>query len=153
MFEGYKAKVHELLETKKAEKILTFSQEEMSRQREMWLNTLRESGVQISGDVEIQSEKVPNLGVPGSGTKSTFRGNFDGKQVEIQFTEFLPSRRNPVEATIDCKARVDGVEVIGEDARLLVEKYMSPALSKYFLDKMSKINEPYSISTMDKYSS
>ena len=54
MFEGFKAKVHEVLETKKAKESMTFEQSLDSKYREMLAEEFKKTGIEVGDDIEVE---------------------------------------------------------------------------------------------------
>lgn len=96
MFEGLRnkivAKVHETIETGKAEESMSFEQSLYSRAREKLANDLSETGIKVGDDITIETVS-PDNGYTGKSKTRSFvsqyhiTGTFDGVHMEFWFDE------------------------------------------------------------------
>lgn len=92
MFEGFKAKVYEKLETGNAVERMTFEQQMYSKAREKLVSALNETGIEVGDDITIESV-APDNGYDGLSKTRSFvsqyyiTGTFDGKRMEFWFDE------------------------------------------------------------------
>ncbi len=145
MFEGFKAKVSEALETGKAKGQMTSEQGKLSHLREEDMRRLDETGVEVSGEVEIS-----DLGKYESNLQNAFRkrlsikGIFDGKKVEMEYDTFLTGRRQAHYIQTNFHCVVDGVEITSEEEiRALWEKIRVAAPVAKRLQNMQSLKEYY----------
>lgn len=137
MFEGFKAKVHEVLETGKAEESMTFEQGLYSKYREKLAEEFRKTGVEVGDDITVEVV-APESGYKGpSKTRSYLdqyhiTGTFDGKRMEFWFDEtnvVTQSTSREIESK-NFRCIVDGVELTSEAvAKGEIKKVLDAAVS------------------------
>lgn len=137
MFEGFKAKVHEVLETGKAEKSMTFEQGLDSKYREKLAEEFKKTGIEVGDDIEIEVVVPENEYAGRSRTRSFLKqyhvtGTFDGKHMEFWLDEtnvVMDQAFRSVDVR-NFRCIVDGVELPSEAvAKGEVKKVLDAAVA------------------------
>lgn len=137
MFEGFKAKVHEVLETGKAEKSMTFEQGLNSKYREKLAEEFKKTGIEVEDDIEVEVVVPKNEYAGRSITRSYINqyhvtGTFDGKRIEFWLDE-MNVVMNQAFRAVDMRnfrCIVDGVELPSEAvAKGEVKKVLDAAIA------------------------